>query len=198
MSLVASAFVAGPAYAKTFTVDATADLSDPNLEDDACVVSIFGGCTLRAAIEQANATDGADTIEFNIPGSGPHTISPASALPFVSEALTIDGYSQPGASPNTNPNLAQGSNAAPKIELDGTGAGTFSSGLLIKSTAHDSAVRGLVINRFDGPGIVVEPGGKGNHIEGNFIGTDTDGDTDLGNSSSGVVIGGLETPPIGE
>ena len=134
MLLVAGAFVARLAYATTFAVDSTEDLSDPNLDDDACVVSIFGGCTLMVAIERANATDGADIIRFNIPGSGPHTISPASASPFITETLTIDGYSQPGASPNTNPNLAQGSNAAPKIELDATGAGTFSPGLLIKST----------------------------------------------------------------
>ena len=103
MLLVASVFVARPAYATTFTVDLTADFPDPNLGDDECVVSIFGGCTLRAAIGQANATDGADTIRFNIPGSGPHTISPASALPFITETLTIDGYSQPGTGLNTNP-----------------------------------------------------------------------------------------------
>jgi hypothetical protein len=36
---------------------------------------------LRAAIEQANATPGADTIKFNIGGSGVKTISPLSALP---------------------------------------------------------------------------------------------------------------------
>jgi CSLREA domain-containing protein len=58
---------AKPAYAKTFTVDVTADLPDP--EDNACVVSIFGGCTLRAAIQQANATSGADTISFGVPST---------------------------------------------------------------------------------------------------------------------------------
>lgn len=112
-------------------------------------------------------------------------------MPFITGTLTIDGYSHPGASPNTNAALRQGSNAAPKIELDGTGAGRFANGLLVKNTAPDSLVRGLVINRFDGSGIVVEPGGRGNRIEGNFIGTDAGDRADLGNGGSGVAIGGL-------
>jgi hypothetical protein len=75
--------------------------------------------------------------------------------------------------------------------VDGTDAGQFAAGLLIKNSAPNSAVRGLIINRFDGNGILIEPGTKGNRIVGNFIGTDPHGDADLGNSGSGVAIGGL-------
>ena len=39
------------------------------------------------------------TIAFNIPGPGPHTIQPRSALPRITDALIIDGYTQPGALP---------------------------------------------------------------------------------------------------
>src|SRR5262245_56776486 len=60
-----------------------------------------GAGSLRQAILDANSSSGADTITFNIPGSGVHTIAPTSALPNITEAVTIDGYTQPGASANT-------------------------------------------------------------------------------------------------
>ena len=43
-----------------------------------------------------------DRIEFNIPGSGPHTIQVTSALPEITDPVVIDGYTQAGASQNTN------------------------------------------------------------------------------------------------
>src|SRR5215212_571241 len=53
-------------------------------------------CTLRAAIQQANVTKGADTIAFDIPpGSGVQTISPGFELPTITHTVTIDGYTQP-------------------------------------------------------------------------------------------------------
>ena len=97
----ASLLFARPAHADTFTVNNTFDpgggTCDPN-----------GGCTLREAMEAANETRGADTIDFDIPGSGVRSIAPESKLPEISQAVTIEGYSQPGASPNT---LARGTNA---------------------------------------------------------------------------------------
>jgi len=73
-----------------------------------------GAGSLRQAITDANNTSGADVINFNIAGTGVHTIAPESALPQITEAVTIDGYSQPGAKPNTK---AVGGDAALKIEL---------------------------------------------------------------------------------
>ena len=55
--------------------------------------------SLRQAILNANANPGLDTIDFAIPGLGVHTISPASALPTITDPVDINGYSQPGASP---------------------------------------------------------------------------------------------------
>jgi hypothetical protein len=94
----------------------------------------------------------------------------------------IDGSTQTGASLNT---LAVGDNAVLLIELDGTNAGASANGLTIN--AGPSSVRGLIINRFSSNGISLQTGG-GNIIEGNFIGTDSSGTTDLGNSGSGVNI----------
>jgi hypothetical protein len=49
-----------------------------------------GDGSLRQAIEQANMTDGADTITFSVSG----TIVLASTLPAVNDELTIDGTGQ--------------------------------------------------------------------------------------------------------
>ena len=95
----------------TFTVDSTGDGADDDTTDGDCDNG-SGVCTLRAAIEQANADLGG-VIEFDISGSGPHTIQPATALPTITKPVFIDGFSQPGASAGTI-----------RIELDGTNAGT--------------------------------------------------------------------------
>src|SRR3954471_7177693 len=46
-----------------------------------------GPGSLREAIETANATPGLDTITFDIPGSGVHTIQPLSALPPIADPV---------------------------------------------------------------------------------------------------------------
>ena len=173
---------AGPSV--TFVVNVTSDASDADLNDNVCKTQL-GECSLRAAIEQANASDAAVVIEFNVEGVGPHTIQPGAMLPDITQPVTIDGYTQPGASENT---LDAGSNAVLRIELDGSLAvGSNVHGLRI--TAGNSTVRGLVINRFSGNGIVLSGSGSGsNRIEGNYIGTNTRSTLALGNNA-GVVIG---------
>ena len=125
------------------------------------------------------------------PNVGPHTISPTSALPTITGPVIINGYSQAGASANTNA-FPLGSNAVLKIELDGIGAA--GSGLFI--TAGSSTVKGLVINRFSVNGIHLTTNG-GNTIEGNFIGTNVAGTAALGNSDDGVQISSADTNTIG-
>ena len=181
---------AQPTHAQTnFTVTRIDDFADPNPGDGEC--GFFAGrggqvCTLRAAIEEANATAGADTINFNIVdgGDGVKTISPTSELPAITEAVTIDGYTQPGASPNT---LAKGTNANIMIELDGSFAES-ASGLEIE--VDDVVVRGLAIGSFDnsfqinGVEGVGDPSGV--KIEGNFIGTDASGTVVRANKFNGI------------
>ena len=57
-----------------------------------------GAGSLRQAILDANTNAGADTIVFQISGTKPFTLSLTSALPAVSDPLTIDGTTQPGYS----------------------------------------------------------------------------------------------------
>jgi|RhiMetdeSRZDD1v2_1073273.scaffolds.fasta_scaffold06186_7 IPT/TIG domain-containing protein/S-layer family protein len=169
---LAAFLFAAPLAAATFTVTNTND---------------SGAGSLRQAILDANAAVGADTIVFSITGSGVHTIAPPSALPLITEAVTIDGYTQSGASPNSNP-PDQGTNAAIRIEIDGTGAGSSSDAAVLKiaSTGSATVIRGLAINRGHA-GIRVD-GADGVHIEGCFIGTDPAGATAAGNVVGGLVI----------
>ncbi len=72
--------------ATTFTVNSTGDGADNNLADNVCNDS-GGNCTLRAAIQQANATAGTDTINFSVNG----TINLTGALPDVTSNVSIVG-----------------------------------------------------------------------------------------------------------
>ena len=142
-----------------------------------------GPGSLRAAITYADANDGG-TITFDIPGSGVQTINVGSALPAITNGVTIDGYSQPGASPNT---LCDGDNATLTIVLDGSLAGSSAIGLTLAGS--QDTVEGLVVNQFDGGGIWAHGGSV---IQGNFVGTDVSGTMALGNIGAGVALTGTD------
>jgi parallel beta-helix repeat protein len=154
--------------------------------------------TLRQAITDANAHSNTlnagsapDRIEFNIAGNGPHTISPGSALPTITDPVVIDGYTQGDSTGATtddaveNTNATGGLNTVLKIELNGTNAGNGVNGLRISAGA--STVKGLVINRFTAQGIYLQTTG-GNSIQGNFIGTNVAGTAKSQNGFSGVYM----------
>jgi CSLREA domain-containing protein len=60
---LAALATAGPAAAATFSVDSTADIGDANTGNPACATA-GAACTLRAAIDQANASAGPDVISL--------------------------------------------------------------------------------------------------------------------------------------
>jgi hypothetical protein len=140
-----------------------------------------GPGSLRQAILDANARPGSDAIEFNLPGDGVQTIAPLSPLPRVTDTLTIDGYSQPGSTENT---VADGNDAVLLVELNGALAGQ-TCGLNI--AAHGCVIRGLVVNGFSQNGIWVHS--SNNRIEGNFVGVDPTGGSELGNLLAGISVG---------
>src|SRR5215208_6727833 len=99
--LAACLMAAQPAHAATtFTVNSASDFADVKVGDGVCDADFATGdlCTLRAAIQEANATTDQDTISFGIPGTGVHTISPQTNLPNIIRPVTINGLSQPGSS----------------------------------------------------------------------------------------------------
>ncbi len=167
VSLVA-VFLGSAVHAATFTVSNTTD-SDPG--------------SLRQAMLDANTALGPDIIAFNIPGAGLKTITPLTALPNITEAVTIDGYTQPGASANT---LPVGNNAVLLIELNGEVSGA----VILNVTDGAATIRGLVINR-SASGAIALSGSGGSKIEGCFIGTDAGGTQNL--SANLVQIGAPNT-----
>lgn len=156
-------------------------VSSPAATYTVTTIADSGPGSLRLAILDANANAGADTIAFNIPGAGPHTIQPLSELPKITDAIVIDGTTQPGFM------------GKPVVELDGNLAGAFDDppgyrgafGLWID--AGSSTVRGLIINRFAFSGIVLAQG-DGNVVAGNFLGVDRTGTVSLGNGHGGSVL----------
>ncbi len=155
----------GHASAATYTVTSTADA---------------GAGSLRQAILDANANVGADIIVF----SSALNIQPTSALPNITDTVDINGYtgSPGGATPNTaiSPNPLNGTLT---IVLDGTSAGT-ANGLNFDSGSSGSSVKGLVINNFTQEGIII--GAPYITIAGNYIGTDSTGAIDRGNTGNGI------------
>jgi CSLREA domain-containing protein len=137
-------------------------------------------CTLREAITAANSNPEHDLIEFAI-GSGAQTITPAAALPAITQPVTIDATSQPGFA------------GVPLIELAGNLA-LGSSGLQI--TGGGSTIKGLVINRWSTHGLNISTGGS-NTIVGNYIGVSANGTADLGNSADGILLMNSASNTIG-
>src|SRR5271170_1800289 len=117
----------------TFLVTTTADSGSSPL-------------SLRQAIIDSNATPGLNTIDFSIGAVGSQqTITPAGALPAITNAALVDGWSQGGA----------GYNGVPLIVINGSSAGAGSDGLDLDTDSDGSTIRALVINDFGGVGISI-------------------------------------------
>ncbi len=78
-----------------FTVDSAADSSDMNVGNGICATAA-GACTLRAAIQESNASVGSkDTVAFAL-ATPPFSIAPVTELPAITDPVEIDGTTQPG------------------------------------------------------------------------------------------------------
>ena len=186
-SLGSQAFAA-PA---TFTVTTVADT---------------GVGSLRAAIESANGNTNAsdmDVITFNIAGSGVHTINLVTELPDITQKVTINGYSQTGASANTTISPAP-MDSVIKIEINANALSGHPRGLNFESGAAQSVVRGLSVY---GAETNISVQASNVEVKGNYISVDASGlaipngsnDNDTNNargiqfhtSGSGLAIGGV-------
>lgn len=131
-----------PAAAATFTVTTTAD---------------SGPGSLRQAIldSNANGAGDSDSIEFAIAGPGPHVITPTSGLPGIfTRDITIDGYTQPGSSPNTRTPAQGGLDSVIRIVLSGANFGNVGDGLTFGDSSSmplpgTRTVRGIAFNRYE-------------------------------------------------
>ena len=126
------------AFAATFVVNSTTDAPDLVPGDGACDTGALNTqanveCTLRAAIEEANALGGSDTIDFNVPTSETgysaaplsYAIQPVSPYPAIAQTTIINGTTQPDF-PGT-----------PIIVVDGAGAGAATDGLVLAAGSNN-------------------------------------------------------------
>jgi CSLREA domain-containing protein len=181
--VLGSALAVAPAQAAIFTVDSTGDQADLAI-DGTCDVDPGAPivCTLRAAIQEANAAAGADTISFNIAPAGSHTIVISTALPTITSPVTIDGTTQPGW-------VAAGS-YPPVIEL--TATASIGTVLDLRAGSSMSTIRGLCINGSTTSDAIRIQGSSSNVIAGNFLGTNLAGNAPGAGPGNlrGVYIGG--------
>ncbi len=164
--------------------------------------------TLRDAINQVNAGKYKE-IDFNIAGTGVQTINLTSALPAITAGgVFINGLSE---------SQFQGVNSrSPRIELNGSGAGSSSDGLLVQGSS--CIVSGLILSNFSkngmevagsnstiggtttaagnvlsgnsNDGLLIDSGVSGVQVQGNYIGTNAAGITAVANSGNGIEIQG--------
>jgi CSLREA domain-containing protein len=187
---------------ETFTVDSAGDDSDASTGDCQCRTS-GGVCTLRAAIQEANACSGPQTIKF----SSPMQIYPATALPALTDNgtvidgsdrwQTVGGYEVPGVVLN-----GQGRNfsglviTAFNCAIYGLGITNFGQhGVYLYGGAQNNVIGGPgthqrnVISGNGGHGVRIEgTTTKNNRVESNYIGTNAPGLSQHGNFWHGVSI----------
>jgi hypothetical protein len=146
--------------AATFVVNVTGNTNDVNPGDGECK-DADGNCSYVAAIQEANARPGGDTINFNIPGGGPHVINTAAIYP--NKPVTIDGTTQPGS----------------RVELV---VGGFNYPVIFYG--GNSVLRGVAAYAQAG---AIRLSSDGNIVEGNYLGFRADGTKPIDYSSGGGV-----------
>ncbi len=123
--------------AATFTVTHTADTHDALPGDGLCADGT-GLCSLRAAIDEANANPLSDDIVFDIqeaPGpDGTYVFTPFVPYVLNNPTTSIDGLSQSGTVANSNPpGLTWSPDATLMIEIDGS--------LIPRGQGHDAIIQ---------------------------------------------------------
>ena len=168
---------------KTFIVNTLSDWYDGNPGDGICL-AVNEVCSLRAAIEEANATpNGAspDVILFtDIPVENGVAVIPLNddQLPWITDAVIIDASTAPGVV-----RLEREHHTADARGLTLSGAG-----------ANGSTIRGLTVSGggFDAAIVIILS--DNNLIENNVIGTDAN--EPVPSNSAGIVIVGNENSVI--
>jgi CSLREA domain-containing protein len=166
--------------ARTLTVNTDADADGPG----GCVTV----CSLREAIEVADASKAADTIDFAASAEG--VIRLHTELPKLTEPVEIDGTSAPGY------------NGAPVVLVDGSEVapveGKVLEGLSVEEEGGGSVIRGMAVGGFE-YGVFLDAT-SGSRLCSSWIGVELDGQTALPNMigvETGLVsMGGEGSPPI--
>jgi hypothetical protein len=127
-----------------------------------------GTGSLRQAILGADASPGADVINFTVAGTIRLTTG---ALPAITRAVDLDGTTAPGFT------------GSPVVEINYNGF----AGLQFNAGSAGSALRSLGLVNASGNGVTLNGGGN-TLVVGNFIGLRLDGMTPAGNGGNGLAI----------
>ncbi len=125
--------------------------------------------SLDSALQNANASSQPDTVVFQIPAGS--KISVTSLTSINSDYTYIDGDLD--------------GNGTPDIAIDGQNVFNYSSGFYINS--NNNTIKGLILHRWYN-GIYISYGSN-NLIVGNYIGTDSTGNTALPNGYGVFIYG---------
>jgi len=140
-------------------------------------------CSLREAINIANAVAGTQLISFEIPGPGPHIIELCTALPPITESVIINGEFEPdypymgGPVVAVTPSTSSGCSAPAYGFWVDSGSASFEALSIAGFNQPAAAVSGGIIYA----------GGSGNLIEDNYIGL-LPGGAPFGNYN-GILLG---------
>ena len=131
-------------------------------------------CTLREAIEAANADPADNTIQFSLAGST--EIDLGSALPAIVGKVAILGSSQP----------------AGQVTVNGAGVSEGASAFLLGNGSDGSEIHDLAIEHFSG-GVGIEVVSASNSVSGNDISAVDTGSTRHWPDASANQIGGARS-----
>jgi len=173
--LFAVSICADPIIVNTTTNDGDFDELDETCDTDADEPG--SQCSLRAAIEEAESQPGANAIIFDIPGAGPHTITPQNTNPWpqLTQPVSIDATTQPDY------------DGVPQVIIDGIQT-VDQYGFRVKG--GNSSIRGLsIINFKEQIGVSGVNNVGFNKIGGNYIGIKPDGSPGiLAKQQYGIVL----------
>ncbi|HPG26000.1 MAG TPA: right-handed parallel beta-helix repeat-containing protein [Myxococcota bacterium] len=147
---IATLGLGSTASALDFDVNSTSDTTDATPGDGLCstggtvndpVLGLVPECTLRAAIQEANAWSGRDRITFTstLPFNGLTGVAfimPGSGYPAIVDELEIDGTTA----------ASWVSGGYPKVQLRGQ---AFFDGLRLGTGSGSSTIKGLAFQGFD-------------------------------------------------
>ncbi len=179
--------------AATFTVNSIGDDVDMSIDGTCDTGMLVGGqpeCTLRAAVQEANATPVLDDIVFNITENCVNNICTinvtTAAGGFIPDILTpvnIDGSTQPGNAAVCTTDIPD--RPAYRIVVHGD---AIDIGLRLELGSDGSSIRGLNMRNFFNAIAIVRS--DNNSIECNFIGSDENGTlAGPGNVQNGIILG---------
>lgn len=172
LAALAAALVAVPAAsAKEFSVNDAGDAPDatPTAADDQCRTASTT-CTLRAALMQANATAGADSVIF-ANALGAATVRPATRLPAIAAPLSVDGGGDVTIAPAAAltvplieitdaavPATSASGSTVKNVTLDGDPAGAGRAGPLVRVEVSNVTIERVVARNSADDGIEVATG----------------------------------------